>query len=178
MTWGSTPRLRSLGLRGLETDLSVPRVWAQTRTQLPPPRRSPLRDRMGGQRSWWGLPSPQDRRDPLGAPPILGRGRGVRRGRPVPRPAEKGPASCPRFRFRSDPRPSRTLTDSRLQSLRLHLGLHPPRAPGLGTAPHSPPLSRDLLGTTLRRLKGQRPPRRAGAAHTNAWHHRDANELV
>lgn len=79
-------------------------------------------------------------------------------GAAYPAPAGKGPALRPRFRFRSGPRPSRTLTDSRLQSLRLHRGLHPPQAPSLGTAPRPPPLSRDLLGTALRRLKGQRSP--------------------
>lgn len=75
-----------------------------------------------------------------GAPPLRVGGRGVRRGRadPAPPGEREGPASRPRFRFRSGSRPSRTLTDSCLQSLRLHRGLHPPRAPGLGAAPRPP----------------------------------------
>lgn len=49
--------------------------------------------------------------------------------------------------------------------------------PASAPPPRPPGLSRDLLGTTLRRLKGQRPPRRAGAAHTSAREHRDPREL-
>lgn len=37
-----------------------------------------------------GLPSSQGRRYPLRAPPLPGPGRGVRRGRPVPRPRREG----------------------------------------------------------------------------------------
>lgn len=113
---------------------------------------------VGGARSWPGCAAARVRAADWGAAPP-GRGRGVRRGRADPAPPGKGPASCPRFRFRSGSRPSRTLTDSCLQSLRLHRGLHPPRAPASAPPPRPLPLSRELLGSALSRLKGPRRPR-------------------
>lgn len=165
--------------------LSSRGFWAQSRgSSLAPRGHRPGSARGGSDSSHRGsaqrvgssfTPGSEDR---LGAPPLLGRRRGVGRGRSVPRPRREGARLVPPVPVPARPAPPRTLTDSCLQSLRLHLGLHPPQAPSLGTASRPPSLSRDLLCTALRRLKGQRPPRRAGAASTSAWHHRDTNKLA
>lgn len=177
-TRGSALQQRRLGLWGVGTTVSVrgapgaapsgPRTgWVGGARA----HRAPARRR--------GLPPPQGRREP--APGAASPGPEAERGEGAPRtppPPGRGPPRAPG----SGSGPARAPPGhSLIRASRVSgsiAGSIRHGTPSLGTAPRPPPLSRDLLGTALRRLKGQRPPRRAGAAHGSARHHRDANELA